>query len=146
MRFYKANQPTISLVSRAITSSSLVGITKTLTLESGGGDHYILAALGVCLIVDFYAEVSEVLGYCRTGSLAVLADAGSEDDGVNAVHCGDVGTGDLGDPVMEHIQSQSARSLPFSAALSRSRKSEDTPETPSTPDFLFRMFSISSML
>ena len=35
MRFYKANQPMMSLVSRAITSSSLVGITKTLTLESG---------------------------------------------------------------------------------------------------------------
>ena len=30
-------------------------------------------------------------------------------------------------------------------ALSKSRKSEDTPEMPCTPDFLFRMLSISVM-
>ena len=35
--------------------------------------------------------------------------------------------------------------MPSSAAFSRSRKSELTPDRPSTPDFLLRMFSISSM-
>ena len=35
--------------------------------------------------------------------------------------------------------------MPFSKASVRSRKSELTPETPCTPDFLLRMFSISSM-
>ena len=62
--FIMLSQPqplTMSRVSRAMTSSSLVGITKSFTLLSAVEMHDVLAALLVRLGVDLAAEIAEVL-------------------------------------------------------------------------------------
>ena len=82
------------------------GNNEDLDLGIGGGDHDILAALGVCLVVDGDAQIAEVLGDGLAGALGILADACCEYDGVNTVHCGSIRACDLCDPVMEHIQCQ----------------------------------------
>lgn len=65
----------MAFVSRAMTSSSFVGMTNHLDLGVGGGDHDVFAALAVGLRVDRHAQVAEVLGDGGAGGLAVLADA-----------------------------------------------------------------------
>ena len=66
------------------------GDNENLDLGVGGGDHDILAALGVCLVVDGDAQIAEVLGDGLAGALGILADACCEYDGVNTVHCGSI--------------------------------------------------------
>ena len=80
------------------------GDDKYLYLGIGGRDHDILAALGVCLIIDGNTEIAEVLCNGLTGGLGILADACGEHDSVNAVHCGNIRACDLCDPVVEHIE------------------------------------------
>ncbi len=80
------------------------GDDKDLYLGIRGGDHDVFAALAVGNRVDGDSEITEILADGSTGGLAVLTNTGRKDDGVNAIHCSNVGSGDLSNPVVEHIQ------------------------------------------
>ncbi len=132
-------------MSRAIISSSFVGMTYTFTVLSAAEMSVSLAADLVFLVVHMDAEEPETLADARAYRGAVLADAGGERDDINAAHGSRIGADILADLVGKLVESE-LRALValFGSLLKIARKSEPTPEMPRTPDFLLRMLSISS--
>ena len=82
------------------------GDDPNLNLAVLGGDLGLVVRGGVLLGVDVDAEEAQALADPLTGADVVLADAGSEDDGVAAVHGGDVGADVLLDGVGPHLDGQ----------------------------------------
>ena len=90
----------------AIMSSSLVGMRRTVTLESARGDDALFAADLVGVLVHLDAHELEAGGDGHALGGAVLADACGEDDGVHAAHRGGIRADELLHAVVEHIDGE----------------------------------------
>ena len=115
---------------RAIISSSLVGITQAAVRLAGGADAR--AALRVRLRVELDAEPGRLPADALADRRRVLADAGGEDDRVEAAERGGERAELAADPVDEEIDRELR---PRVGRLEQRRACRSTrPDTPSRPD------------
>ena len=105
-------------VCRAIWSSSFVAMTSAFTrdppvLISATGDSWRDLRVGVVVLVEANAHELEALQDAASHLHAVLSDAASEHDGVDAAHRGGVGADVLAALVGEHGDRQAGAVVAF---------------------------------
>ena len=110
-----------------------------LYLAAGLGKLNILTAgaVHVVLKVNIHTKIIKAGKYHLTQQTMILANTCGEYDGVHAAHCSRVCADVLLYMVSKALKGSLGASLPSLAAAVMSRKSEDTPEIPITPLFLF---------
>ena len=110
------------------------------TLESSLGNDHFLASYLVLYEVELDSQIAEVVTDDVSHGDVVFADAGSEYDSIYAVHLSDVSSDVESYLMSEYLEGQQSSFVSvLCSCSSRSLKSLETPEIPSTPDFLLRI-------
>lgn len=101
---YTISRPsTMASVSRAIMYSSSVGITTTLTFDSGVEMTASVPRIFEFIAVSISTQEPKCHAHVITGSLLIFAYAASEHDYVNAAHFGRIRTDVFGYALFVHF-------------------------------------------